>query len=123
MANHCRSSRGLCSVVGIVAGAPVTEGASVMRRFLPELLRVAPLARSVREALWRRPTSSFINGTYWKSLEELATHNLTLDLLVNRTQLSDIAKLAAALPSLRININHIGYPNLKSSSFDEEWAA
>merc|ERR1712124_144192 len=82
MANHCRSSRGLCSVVGIVAGAPVTEGASVMRRFLPELLRVAPLARSVREALWRRPTSSFINGIYWKSLEELATHNLTLDLLV-----------------------------------------
>lgn len=122
VANYCRASRGFCSVPGFVASAPVTSGADVMRRFLTELKHTAPMVRAVREALWRRPTSSFVNQTYWESLKQLALHNLTLDILANRTQLADIAKLAAALPDLRINVNHVGYPNINGGTFDQEWA-
>lgn len=122
VANRCSASHGLCSVAGIVASAPVTSGAEVMRQFLPELRRVAPLVRGVREALWHRLPSSFVNHTYWDSLRELARHDLVLDLLVNRTQLKDVAKLAAALPELRINVNHLGYPDVKAATFDQDWA-
>jgi len=123
VANQCRASHGFCSVAGIVASAPVTSGAEVMRRFLPEIKRVAPLVRGVREALWHRTSSSFVNHTYWESLRQLATLDLTLDLLVNRTQLADVAKLAAALPDLRINVDHVGYPNIRAASFDKYWAS
>lgn len=122
VAHSCQSSRS-CTISGIIESAPVTDGAEIMHKFLPELLQTAPLVRGIREALWRRSTSSFVNETYWASLKEIASHNLTLDLLVNRTQLEDVAKLAAALPELRININHVGYPSIGGSTFDSEWAS
>jgi L-fuconolactonase len=122
-AEYCRASHGYCSVSGIIASAPVTDGADTMRRFLPRLLRDAPLVRGVREALWHRSASSFVNQTYYESLKQLAAHNLTFDVLVNRTQLADLKQLVVALPELRINVNHVAYPDIKAEKFDQAWAA
>jgi L-fuconolactonase len=122
VADECRDSNGACSVVGLVASAPVSSGADVMRRFLLELKRVAPMVRGVREAVWHKNVSYFVNQTYWDSLRVLADYNLSLDLLANRTQLAGVAKLAIALPELRINLDHIGYPNVKAAQLDSDWA-
>jgi L-fuconolactonase len=43
--------------------------------------------------------------------------------LVNRTQLDAVAQLADALPQLRINLNHLGYPLVSGASFDSAWQA
>lgn len=95
-----------------------------MRGFLKQLLRVAPKTRGIREALWHRDTDEWsLNETYIASLREVAAANLVLDLLVNRTQLQAVARLATALPELRMNINHLGYPNVSAQTFDHAWEA
>ena len=57
------------------------------------------------------------------ALRTLAAHDLVLDLLVNRTQLEAVGELADALPELRINVNHLGYPDVSAAKFDVDWAA
>ena len=114
IADECDRPRSGCSVAAIVASAPVTLGATVMRSFLNELVDAAPRTRGIREALWHRPASAYLhNKTYLASLRELVAHDLTLDLLINRTQLTAVAQLADALPKLRINVNHVRPPRLE----------
>ena len=50
-------------VKAIVASAPVSLGASTMRRFLPQLLSRAPSVRGVREAWWKTVRLAYRAGT------------------------------------------------------------
>jgi predicted TIM-barrel fold metal-dependent hydrolase len=97
-AYQCDQPKSGCSVSAIVASAPVVEGAAVMRSFLPELLRVAPRTRGVREALWHRSPAAYEhNATYIASLRELVAYNLTLDGLCRAATNTPIARHAHAL--------------------------
>ena len=67
MALDCQRPELDCHVAGIVASAPVTDGAEALRAFLPRLLATAPLVAGIREAIWKQPDAHFVNETYWAS--------------------------------------------------------
>lgn len=60
---------------------------------------------------------------YLRALEQLAAHDLALDLLVGKEWLSGAAQCAARFPGLRIVLNHLAHVPVTGGRPDEEWVA
>ena len=58
---------------------------------------------------------------YLRALEQLAAHDLALDLLVGKEWLPDVTACAARYPGLRIVLNHLAHVPVTGGQPDEEW--
>eukprot|EP00937_MAST-01D_sp_MAST-1D-sp2_P006539 g6539.t1 len=130
-ANRCNRQplpTGCVPIAGFVASAPLQSEPTALRRYLAQLRRCCPSLRGVRQPLWKQNASFFVGASgapFRAGLRELGALGLPFDLLVRREQLPDITALAAAVPEVRFNLNHLGYPNTSStlSADFRAWAA
>jgi L-fuconolactonase len=60
---------------------------------------------------------------YLRAVEQLAAHDLSLDLLVGKEWLTCVADYAARFPDLRIVLNHLAHVPVTGGQPDEEWVA
>ncbi len=75
------------------------------------------------EGRWRfadRP-GILLEPGFRRGVQALVDHNLSLDLVVLPGQLPEVADLAAAIPDLRIVINHLGQPEPDQPGNEELW--
>ena len=60
---------------------------------------------------------------YLRAVEQLAAHDLSLDLLVGKEWLTCVADYADRFPDLRIVLNHLAHVPVTGGQPDEEWVA
>ncbi len=70
--------------------------------------------------LGKAPTD---DPVYLRAVEQLAAHDLSLDLLVGKEWLTCVADYAARFPDLRIVLNHLAHVPVTGGQPDEEWVA
>jgi len=70
---------------------------------------------------WANSADTMMSPKFIRGLKVMAKHALILDLHVYPEQLQCAAVIAAALPDLRIVVNHCGYPLIESLSDLMEW--
>ena len=58
---------------------------------------------------------------YLRAMEQLSTHDLSLDLLVGHEWLSGVADYASRFPYLRIILNHLAHVPITGGQPNEEW--
>lgn len=90
----------------------------------------SPLLRGVRamvawdaEGRWRfadRP-GILLEPAFRRGAQALIECNLSLDLVAVPGQLTEIADLAAAMPDLRIALNHLGHPEPGQTGNEDIW--
>lgn len=127
-ADACRADPDSCGgtqVAGFVASAPLEQDTDAVRAYLADLQASFPQLVGIREGLWLSDASFFADAGFRAGLATLAQFDLAFDLLVEKEQLQDTAALAAAVPSVRMNVNHLGYPNISDTDPDHfaSWAA
>lgn len=117
---------------GPVPGAVVAQadlGADDSLRLIERHARF-PVLRGIRAMVawdaggrWRfsdRP-GVLLEPAFRRGVQALVDHNLSLDLVVLPGQLPEVADLAAAMPDLRIVINHLGQPEPDQPGNEELW--
>jgi L-fuconolactonase len=81
-----------------------------------------PLFKGTRHIWQSEPDPGWImRPDVLRGLRALACRNLTFDLLVKPHNWPYISQVAAAVPDLRLVINHIGKPEIRWRQFDD-WA-
>ncbi|MEV4737385.1 MULTISPECIES: amidohydrolase family protein [unclassified Microbacterium] len=95
-------------VVGIVAGVRLDRGTDTTAHL--EGLEVEPLVVGVRHLLQGADdglagTAAFVTGA-----REVAARGWTFDACIRPDQLPEVSRLAAAVPELRIALDHLGKP-------------
>jgi L-fuconolactonase len=104
-------------VLGIVAFAPLEEGAAALDGLDGRLLVVG-----VRRLLQSEPRGFALGGGFLAGARELARRGLVFDACVTADQLPDVVALADAVPGLQIVLDHAGKPDLTGGPLDP-WAA
>lgn len=127
-ADGCRvdpASCGGAQVAGFVASAPLEQDTDSVREYLADLRASFPQLVGIREGLWLSDSAFFADPGFRAGLATLAEFDLAFDLLVEKEQLQDTAALAAAVPNVVMNVNHLGYPNISDPDPDHfaSWAA
>ncbi len=93
---------------GIVAHAPV-EDAEALRKRLDELSEVALLV-GVRRLLQDEPDGFIAADEVRRGLAVLAERGLPFDACVRHRQIGELTRAAAAVPGLRVVLDHLGKP-------------
>lgn len=90
--------------------------------FANELARLAtnPRFKGIRTGGWNISIAPE-NSQFMRDLGLLASRRLALDVLGGPDQLASIARLAKALPDLRIVVNHCGGVRIDGKSIPFEW--
>lgn len=106
-------------LVGIVAHAPVEQGAAVA----PHLARLAaqPLVRGVRRIIQGEPSGFCARPEVIAGVQALAAHDLGFDLCLRRAQLPEVIALVKACPRVRFMLDHLGNPPIAEKTMDG-WA-
>lgn len=107
-------------IAGIVAFAPVDEGAAVRAR-LAEFAKL-PLVRGIRRNLQGQPLGFCARPEFVAGLQALAEFELSFDLCIRRAQLPEVVTLVKACPQVRFMLDHLGNPPIADRSMDG-WAA
>lgn len=106
------------ALVGLVGnikpGRP--EFAAELKRFA-----VNPIFRGLRVGVWEK--SALEDSAVRRDLKLLADRDLALDVLTGPDRLEQVAALAAALPSLRIVINHCANVRIDGKAPPSSWLA
>ncbi len=89
-------------------------------RFESDLDRLAEHDLFYGIRLGKAPTD---DPVYTRAVEQLAAHDLSLDLLVDKEWLTCVADYAARFPDLRIVLNHLAHVPVTGGHPDEEWVA
>lgn len=97
-------------VVGIVAGARLDRGVDTITQL--DELGAHPLVRGVRHILQGEPDGLAVSTAFVTGAREVAARGWTFDACIRATQLSDVARLAGAIPELRIVLDHLGKPEV-----------
>ena len=97
-------------VVGIVAGARLDRGTDTTAHL--EGLAAEPLVVGVRHDLQIEPDGLAVSAAFVTGARELAARGWTFDACVRAAQLPEIARLAGAVPELRIVLDHLGKPEV-----------
>ncbi|WP_144793159.1 amidohydrolase [Microbacterium paludicola] len=113
-------------VRGIVAGVPLDAGEATERDL--DAVRQIPLVVGVRHLLQDEPAGLARTDAFLDGARALAARDLTFDACVRTVdQLHDVAALAAAVPDLRIVLDHLGKPAVGTAGAPEapaaEWVA
>ncbi|KJL27116.1 Amidohydrolase [Microbacterium oxydans] len=95
-------------VVGIVAGIRMDRGTDTVVHL--DGLAAEPLVVGVRHLLQGGPDGLAVSADFVTGARELAARELTFDACVRAEQLPEVARLAAAVPELRIVLDHLGKP-------------
>jgi L-fuconolactonase len=103
------------NVRGIVAGARLDRGEET-RRYL-DALGGRPLVVGVRHLLQGEPVGFARSEAFRAGAQALSDRGLTFDACVRgAAQLQDVIDLAAAVPGLRIVLDHVGKPGVGTAS-------
>jgi L-fuconolactonase len=103
-------------IAAIVAQAPLERGRAV-GSFLDELLHVAPKVRGVRLVLSESPSLVPAPSELAAAMVQLASRNMTMDVLAKAKQLHRVVEIAQmAPPDIKINLNHLGGPPFTSNA-------
>ncbi|MGN7949755.1 amidohydrolase family protein [Microbacterium sp. 22215] len=97
-------------VVGIVAGARLDRGTDTTAHL--EGLAAEPLVVGVRHNLQGEPDGLAVSAAFVTGAREVAARDWTFDACVRAEQLPEIARLAGAVPELRIVLDHLGKPEV-----------
>lgn len=97
-------------VAAIVAGARLDRGIDTVTQL--EELAAHPLVRGVRHNLQGEPDGLAVSTAFVTGARELAARGWTFDACVRAAQLPDIARLAGAIPDLRMVLDHLGKPEV-----------
>jgi L-fuconolactonase len=95
---------------GIVAFAPVSDGATVCGAL--ELLLSRPKVVGVRQLLQSHPAGFFTSTDFIAGAREVAAAGMTFDACVRARQLDELADFADRVPELTIVLDHLGKPEL-----------
>lgn len=95
-------------IVGIVAGAHLHRGVDTVTH-LEELVS-HPLVVGVRHNLQDDADGLAMSSAFVMGAREVAARLLSFDVCVRAEQLPDIARLAGAVPDLRMVLDHLGKP-------------
>ena len=104
----------LTGVVGIVAGALLDRGTDSVAHL--EGLEAEPLVVGVRHILQNQPDGLAVSAAFVTGARELAARGWTFDACISAPQLPEVARLAAAVPELRIVLDHLGKPVVGTAS-------
>ena len=101
-------------VKAIVAGARLDRGALTSAHL--EALAEFGLVVGVRHLLQGERDGLAVTPAFIAGVRELAARDWTFDACVRSSQLPDIAALAAAVPGLRMVLDHVGKPAVGTAS-------
>lgn len=111
-------------VVGIVAGIRLDRGIDTVVHL--EGLAAEPLVVGVRHLLQDGPDGLALSAAFVTGAREVARRDLAFDACVRAHQLPEVARLAAAIPELRIVLDHLGKPAVGTAAAplapSAEWA-
>lgn len=111
-------------VVGIVAGIRLDRGTDTVAHL--EGLAAEPLVVGVRHNLQGEPDGLAVSAAFVTGAREVAARGLTFDACVRAAQLPDVARLAGAIPELRLVLDHLGKPAVGTAAAPlaptPEWA-
>lgn len=97
-------------VVGIVAGARLDRGTDTTAHL--EGLAAEPLVVGVRHNLQGEPDGLAVSAAFVTGAREVAAHGWAFDACIRASQLPEVARLAGAVPELRIVLDHLGKPQV-----------
>lgn len=97
-------------VVGIVAGARLDRGTDTTMQL--EGLAAHPLVVGVRHNLQQEDDGVAVSAEFVTGAREVAARGWSFDACISATQLPDVARLAGAIPDLRIVLDHLGKPEV-----------
>ncbi|MFE7198362.1 amidohydrolase family protein [Microbacterium oxydans] len=95
-------------VVGIVAGIRLDRDTDTVVHL--EALAAEPLVVGVRHLLQDGPDGLALSAAFVTGAREVARRDLAFDVCIRAEQLPEVARLAAAIPELRIVLDHLGKP-------------
>lgn len=95
-------------IVGIVAGVRLDRATDTVAHL--EGLMAEPLVVGVRHNLQGEPDGLAVSAAFVTGAREVAARDLSFDACVRAEQLPEIARLAGAIPELRIVLDHLGKP-------------
>lgn len=101
-------------VVGIVAGARLDRGTDTTAHL--EGLEAERLVVGVRHNLQGEPDGLAVSAAFVTGAREVAARGWAFDACVRASQLPEIARLAGAVPELRIVLDHLGKPEVGTAS-------
>jgi L-fuconolactonase len=97
-------------IVGIVAGVRLDHGVDTTTHL--EELAAHPLVIGVRHNLQGEPDGTAVSTAFVMGAREVAQRGWTFDACVRASQLTDVARLAGAIPELQIVLDHLGKPEV-----------
>ncbi|MDR6143021.1 L-fuconolactonase [Microbacterium foliorum] len=97
-------------VVGIVAGARLDRGTDTTAHL--EGLAAEPLVVGVRHNLQGESDGLAVSAAFVTGAREVAAHGWAFDACIRASQLPEVARLAGAVPELRIVLDHLGKPQV-----------
>lgn len=95
-------------VVGIVAGVRLDRGTDTTAHL--EGLEAEPLVVGVRHILQGEDDGAAGTAAFVTGAREVAARGWTFDACIRAAQLPEVSRLAAAVPELRIVLDHLGKP-------------
>lgn len=109
------------SIAGMVASMPLEEGAEAAADDLAAYAKL-PGARGVRRLIERHSDEPgwSLREPFVRAVRSLANHDLSFDICVRHTQLSDVVELVRACPDVRFVLDHIGKPPIRAGE-TETW--
>jgi len=108
-------------VMGFVASSVMSFGADVTTAYIQKLQSETPLFKGIRQTFIGNDTL-FTDEAFLAGIGVLENKKIPLDLMVSASQLDLVYGLAKQFSKLKMNINHIGWPNITGDSFDQDWA-
>lgn len=109
--DEVRWVQGLAEKVGvlaIVAGVRLDRGVDTTTHL--DELAAHPLVVGVRHNLQNEEDGLAVSTAFVTGAREVAARGWTFDACVRATQLPDVARLAGAIPELRMVLDHLGKP-------------
>lgn len=97
-------------VVAIVAGVRLDRGIDTATHL--DELAAHPLVVGVRHILQSEPDGLAVSTAFVTGAREVAARGWTFDACVGAAQLPDVARLAGAIPELRMALDHLGKPEV-----------
>lgn len=97
-------------VLAIVAGVRLDRGVDTITRL--DELAAHPLVVGVRHNLQNEEDGLAVSTAFVTGAREVAARGWTFDACVRSTQLPDVARLAGAIPELRMVLDHLGKPEV-----------
>lgn len=95
-------------IAGIVAGARLDRGTDTTAHL--QGLEAEPLVVGVRHNLQGEADGLAVSAGFVTGAREVAARGWTFDACIDAEQLPEIARLAGAVPELRIVLDHLGKP-------------